>query len=96
MTRIKILKEEDKIKDLGVKICRFAKYYEKGEKGRSSELATLADVLSAISRILKDHDERFKELEKYNLEYHGINETGGMNNIKIVLDNPNKKRKEIV
>ncbi|GAI45681.1 unnamed protein product, partial [marine sediment metagenome] len=49
-------------------------------------------VLSAISRILKSYDRRFKELEKYNLEYHGINETGGINNIKIVLDDPILKK----
>lgn len=31
MVKVKDLKEEDRIKNLGDKICRFAKYYEKGK-----------------------------------------------------------------
>jgi len=47
--------------------------------------------------LLEDFEKRLAELEKYNiLEYNEINKTGGINNIKIVLDDPNKKRKEIV
>lgn len=94
MAKIRSLKEEDKFKELGNKICKFVRYYEQG-KGRVPELAALADVLFSVKEILRIYDERFKELEKLNLEYHGINENGGINNIKIVLDDPNKKE-EIV
>ena len=72
MTKIRILKEEDKIKDLGIKICRFAKYYEKGERERRLELAALADILISIKEIFKSYDKKFKKLEEHNLE-HQIN-----------------------
>lgn len=64
MTKIKILKEEDKIKDLGNKICRLVNYYEKG-KGQSLALAALADVLLEIKEVFKSYDKRFKKLEEY-------------------------------
>ena len=57
------LRKVDKIEELGNKICKFVRYYERG-KGRVPELAALADVLSTISRILKSHDKRFKKLEE--------------------------------
>lgn len=93
-TKIRSLKEEDKFKYLGNKICKFVRYCEQG-KGRVPELAALADVLFSVKEILRIYDERFKELEKLNLEHQEINETGGINSIKIVLDDPNKKE-EIV
>lgn len=92
MTEIKILKEKDKIKELGDKICRLVDYHEH-RKGRFWELVALADVLFAIVRILRDYEKRFKELEKRNLE-HQIN--GGIDKIKIVLNNPKKRIREIV
>jgi len=55
-------KEEDKIKDLGNKICRLVKYYEK-KKSRIWEIAALADVLFAIVRILRDYKKRLKTIE---------------------------------
>ena len=62
------LRKIDKIEELGSKICRLVKYYEKWDtysgEGQGSALAALADVLSTISRILKSHDKRFKKLEE--------------------------------
>jgi len=92
MVKIKDSKKIDKIEELGDKICKFVRYYER-KKGWSPEFAALAEILIRIKRIFKSHDEQFKKLEKHNLEYHGINENGGINNIKIVLDDPNKKRR---
>ena len=57
------LQKVDKIKELGDKVCKLVEYYEQG-KGRVFKLAALADVLSATNRILKSHDERFKEIEE--------------------------------
>jgi len=94
MVKIKDFKKVDKIEELGDKICKFVGYYER-KKGWSPEFAALAEILIRIKRIFKSHDEQFKKLEKHNLEYHGINENDGINNIKIVLDDPNKKE-EIV
>lgn len=93
MTEIKDFKKVDKIEELGNKICKLVKYYERKD-GYSHvlQVATLADVLITIREILKSYDRRFKELEKHNLEYHEINETGGANNIKIVLDDPKSKK----
>jgi len=64
MTKILILKEEDKIKNLGDKVCRFVNYYEKSE-GRSLALAALADVLLNIKEVFKNYDVRFKKLEEH-------------------------------
>jgi len=64
MTKIKILEEKDKIKDLGNKICRLVRYYEKG-KGQNLALAALADVLMNIKEVFKSYDERFKKLEEH-------------------------------
>jgi len=90
------IKEIDKIKELGNKICRLVDYHEHS-KGRFWELVALADVLFAINRILRIYDKRIKELEGHNLENHGINETDGIDNIKIVLDDPIlEKEKRII
>jgi len=87
MIKIRVLREEDKIEELGKKICRLVDYHEH-RKGRFWEWVALIDVLFAICRILKSYDKRIKELEGHNLEHHEINETGGINKIKIILDNP--------
>jgi hypothetical protein len=50
-------------------------------------------ILEGFALILEGFEKRIKELEKHNLEYHGINETGGINNIKIILDDPKLKKK---
>lgn len=63
MVEIKSFEKEDKIKDLGDKICRFVGYYEKNES-ENLELAALADTLFSIKEIFKNYDRRFKELEK--------------------------------
>lgn len=63
MAKIESFEKEDKIKDLGDKICRLANYYEKG-KGRNLKLAVLADVLFSIKEIFKSHDGKFERLEK--------------------------------
>ena len=64
MTKILTLKKEDRIKDLGDKVCRFVNYYEKSE-GQSLALAALADVLLNIKEVFKNYDARFKKLEEY-------------------------------
>lgn len=92
MVNIKDFKKIDEIEELGNKICKLVGYYER-EKGWSPEFAALAEILIHIKRIFKSHDEQFKKLEKHNLEYHGINESGGINNIKIILYDPNKKER---
>lgn len=95
MAKIKSFDKEDKIKDLGNKICKFVEYHE-GNKGQNLlALAALAEILFSIREIFKSYDEQFKELEKHNLECHEINETGGVNNIKIVLNDSNKKEEII-
>ena len=53
----------------------------------------IISVLEGFILILEGFEKRIKELEKHNLEYHGINETGGINNIKIILDDPKLKKK---
>ena len=64
MTKILILKKEDKIKDLGNKICKFVEYHE-GDKGQNIlALAAIAEILFSIREILKSYDERFKKLEE--------------------------------
>jgi len=90
-TKLKNFKEEDRIKDLGDKICRLVYYYEKG-KGRNLELAALASIFISIKEIFKIYDKKFKELEENNLEHHEINETGGVNKIKIILGDPILKK----
>ncbi len=65
MAELRISKKEDKIKELGNKICRWWDYHEH-KKGRFWEGVALIDVLFAICRILRSHDERLKELEKHN------------------------------
>lgn len=87
------LKKVDKIEELWNKVCKFAEYYEQGKKGRSLELAALADVLLCIREIFRSHDEQFKRLEKRNLELREINETGGATKIKLVGLIQTKKRK---
>ena len=50
-----------------------------------------------IIRVLTDHEKRLIELEKYknyNLGYYEINETGGVDNIKIILNDPKLKENE--
>ena len=45
--------------------------------------------------LLEDFEKRLTELEKFkfdSLGYHEINETGGANNIKIVLNDPDLKK----
>lgn len=83
MTKINLLRKEDKIEKLGNKICKYVEYVAEGKKGRALELAALADILFSIREIFRIYGERFKELEKYNLEHQEINETGGINKIKI-------------
>jgi len=62
MTNNKIFKKEDKIEDLGYRICRFVDYYDK-DIGRIPELAALGDALFCIKEILKSYDKRFKRIE---------------------------------
>ena len=38
-----------------------------------------------IIRVLTDHEKRLEKLEKNTLEYQEINETGGLNKVKIIL-----------
>lgn len=63
--KMKNREEEDKIKDLGNKICRLVKYYEKGEE-QSLALAALADVLLGIKGVFKSYDKRIRKLEDIN------------------------------
>jgi len=83
--------KEYKIEKLGNKICRLVSYYEKG-KGQNLALAALADVLMNIKEVFKSYDERFKRLEKRNLELREINKTDGITNIKLVGLNQAEKR----
>ncbi|MBA7534343.1 hypothetical protein ES705_26589 [subsurface metagenome] len=86
MTKIKSLKKEDKIEELGNKICKYVEYIADGKKGRALELAALADILFSIKGIFRRYEKRITELEKFKfnvLGYYEINETGGVNNIKI-------------
>lgn len=51
-------------------------------------------LFNDIIEVLEGFEKRLEELEKYKkniLEYHEINQSGGINNIKIVLDDPNQK-----
>jgi len=53
-------------------------------------------IMYYLIPIFEDFEKRLTELEKDKtniLEHHEINETGSINNIKIVLDDPNKKRR---
>ncbi len=50
-------------------------------------------IMYYLVPILEDFKERIKKLEKQNLEYYGINKTGGANNIKVILNDPNLKKK---
>lgn len=91
MVKIKILEEEDRIKELGDKICKYVEYVADGKKGRALELAALADVLFSIREFFRRYEKRLTELEKFKdnpLEYYDINETGGVNKIKIILNDP--------
>ena len=64
MTRIRIFKEEDKIEELGNKICKFVEYHE-GDRGQNIlALAALAEILFNIREIFKSYDERFEKLEE--------------------------------
>lgn len=63
MVEIKEFKKESKNEELGKKICQLVEYYEQ-RKGPVWELAALADVLFAITRILKSYDELFKGIEE--------------------------------
>ncbi len=64
MAKIRSLKKEDKIKDLGDKICKYVEYIADGKKGRVLELAALADILFSIREFLRVYDKRFKEFEE--------------------------------
>jgi len=50
-------------------------------------------VMYYIAPILEGFEKRIKGLEKHNLEYHEINETGGVTKIKLVGLAQAKKRK---
>jgi len=52
-----------------------------------------------IIPILEDFEKRISEIERRYIdlwypEHHEINETGGVNNIKIILNDPKLKKKE--
>ena len=49
-------------------------------------------LFKCIIGVLTDHEKRLEELEKHNLEYHGINESGGITNIKIIRTGKIKKK----
>ena len=65
MTESRSLKEEDKFKELGNKICKFVDYYGKEGGQKILSIAALTDVLFSIKGIFKMYDERIKELEKF-------------------------------
>ena len=90
MTKIKILKKEDKIEELGNKICKLVKYYERKD-GYSHvlQVATLADVLLTIREILKSYDERFKKMEEY-LEYKDRNRLKYIESLKKQIESYKK------
>ena len=53
-------------------------------------------VIYYIVPVLEDFEKRLIELEKDKtniLEHHEINETGGIDNIKIILHDPNLKER---
>ena len=53
-------------------------------------------IMYYLVPIFEDFEKRLTELEKYKnniLEHHEINETGRINNIKIVLNDPKLKKK---
>jgi len=93
MANIKDFKKIDRIEELGNKICKFAEYYAKEKGPKVLALAALADILFNFREIFRSYDKRFKELEEHNLEHQEINETGGINNIKIILDDQDKKER---
>ena len=65
-SNIKNFKKEDKIEELGDKICKYVEYIAYGKKGRALELAALADILFSIReflRGLKGFEKRLKKVE---------------------------------
>ncbi|MBA7548089.1 hypothetical protein ES705_40535 [subsurface metagenome] len=87
-SNIKNFKKEDKIKELGNKICRLVDYHEK-RKGRFWELVAFADVSFAICRILRSHEERFKKMEEY-LEHKDQNRLKYIESLKKQIESYKK------